>query len=60
MDNIDKVKICVVATTGSHIEDCVVESIILAMKEKTNVELLHNSHTFCVDFKRIISICHKD
>ena len=55
MDNIDKVKTCVDASPGSHVVDCIVESIILAMKEKIDVELIHNSKKFLINYEKIVA-----
>ena len=46
-------KILVRASSGANVEQCILDSIVLAAKENKNVDLMHNDKLFEIDLELI-------
>lgn len=53
--NIKKIKMCVEAEPGSHLDDCLRESILLCLELGAKVELTHNETYYLSDPTVIIN-----
>lgn len=56
MKSIKKRVIYVDAIGGSVIDNCIDESIILCIEEKTNVILIHNDKQFTINYREILRL----
>lgn len=55
LDSIRIKKIFVGAASGANIEQCILDSIVLAAKENKIVDLKHNGRIFTIDPKKMFN-----